>query len=238
MARFLILRAEEEARQSAAALAELGHEAIVAPIVTWRPTRQAIVLGAARALIATSARALRSLYQDDAARLASLPLFAVGEATARAARTAGFQNVIIGGGHAEALIDSIRRLHSPSEPLLYLAGEPRRPAVETALVAAGFKLAVQVVYRMQQADILPEEARRILADGTVNAVLHYSAETAALFVRLTQAAGLAVEAGRLTHFALSDAVGQEMASLSAAQVCIAELPTETALFALIRGLRG
>ena len=238
MARLLILRAEEEARRSAASLAALGHDAVVAPIVTCMPTGQSIPAIDAVALIATSARAIRCLNAGDVAGLATVPFFAVGEATATAARTAGFREVIEGGGQAEALVETILRSVAPPGPLLYLAGEPRWPTVEATLHAAGFSLAVQVLYRMLPMDALPESTCRALAENAPDAVLHYSAETAALFVRLARRSALATEAARPVHLCLSQAIADAVAALPRVRTLVAERPLEAALFELIRGLQG
>ena len=54
-------------------------------------------------MIVTSANALRGIEpQLDGSRLLKLPLFAVGEHTAAAARGAGFENVISAKGDAAA----------------------------------------------------------------------------------------------------------------------------------------
>lgn len=237
MARLLILRAEEEARRSAVSLAALGHDAVVAPIVTCMPTGQSIPAIDAVALIATSARAIRCLNADDTAELAALPLFSVGEVTAIAARAVGFREVIDGGGQVETLVETILRSVAPPGPLLYLAGEPRRPTVEATLHASGFSLAVQVLYRMQPMDALPESACRTLAENAPDAVLHYSAETAALFVRLARRSALATEAAHPIHLCLSQAIAREVAALPRARTLVAEQSVEAALFEMIRRLQ-
>ena len=80
------------------------------------------------AVIVTSANALRAIAPHLAAsRLLKLPLFAVGEHTAAAARDAGFGEVIASKGDAGALRDLVlARVKSKqlkkASPLLYLAG--------------------------------------------------------------------------------------------------------------------
>ena len=80
------------------------------------------------AVIVTSANALRAIAPHLAgSRLLKLPLFAVGEHTAAAARDAGFGDVIASRGDAGALRDLVlaraksKQLKKAS-PLLYLAG--------------------------------------------------------------------------------------------------------------------
>ena len=80
------------------------------------------------AVIVTSANALRAIAPHLAgSRLLKLPLFAVGEHTAAAARDAGFGEVIASKGDAGALRDLVlaraksKQLKKAS-PMLYLAG--------------------------------------------------------------------------------------------------------------------
>src|ERR1700690_3249790 len=80
------------------------------------------------AVIVTSANALRGIGPHlEGSRLLKLPLFAVGEHTASAARRAGFSNVIPAGGDAVALRNLVlagvkAKTLKKASTLLYLAG--------------------------------------------------------------------------------------------------------------------
>ena len=86
-----------------------GHEGVVSPLLIIEQIEDvALDLDGAQALIVTSRNALRVLAKHpalDAAR--GLPLFAVGEATARAARALGFATVIEGPGNGAGLAELI-----------------------------------------------------------------------------------------------------------------------------------
>ena len=85
--------------------------------IAWEAPDPAILTG----LLITSANAIR--HGGSALdKLRELPVYAVGAATAAAARTAGFNVAEIGDGNADALLDSL----PPSLRLLHLAGEDHR----------------------------------------------------------------------------------------------------------------
>ncbi|MGH6929838.1 MAG: uroporphyrinogen-III synthase, partial [Dongiaceae bacterium] len=104
----LVTRPEEDAAPLAAALAERGIEVTVEPLLTIRPVADApIDLQGAQALLFTSANGARSFAALAATRDLSgwreLPVFAVGDASAAAARDAGFSRVESAGGDVAAL---------------------------------------------------------------------------------------------------------------------------------------
>ena len=95
--RILVTRPEPDASREAEALAARGHEAVLAPLLNIEFARDVPVdLAGAQALIVTSRNALRALSSrrelEDARKL---PLYAVGEATSRAARELGFTTVVM-----------------------------------------------------------------------------------------------------------------------------------------------
>ena len=94
----LVTRPQPDDEATAAGLRARGFEVLLAPMLRFEPVAFRDD-GEARygAVIVTSANALRGIepHLKDS-RLLKLPLFAVGEHTAAAARAAGFDNVIVG----------------------------------------------------------------------------------------------------------------------------------------------
>ncbi len=156
--RLLVTRPLEDARRQAERLAALGHEAVLAPLLTIEPVPGvALPLEGAQALIVTSRNALRALAAHPARdRALALPLIAVGEATAREAEGLGFKSVTVGEGTAESLLPLIaERFDAGNGPLVHLAGETLAYDLKGALEAKGFKLHQPVLYRAQAAEALP-----------------------------------------------------------------------------------
>ena len=94
----LVTRPHPDDEATAAALRARGFEVLRAPMLRFEPVAFHDDAEARYgAVIVTSANALRGIEPHLAAsRLLKLPLFAVGEHTASAARRAGFDNVIVG----------------------------------------------------------------------------------------------------------------------------------------------
>ena len=101
-----ITRAEPGAEATAARVRERGHTPLVAPLLAVRMVEDPqIDLSGVRALAFTSANGLRAFAGACADR--SLQVFAVGAATAQAAREAGFRRVLSADGDVNALADGI-----------------------------------------------------------------------------------------------------------------------------------
>jgi len=135
--RVLILRpAPGNAATAALVKAQEGDPVLVPLFETvplpWEPVN----VERFEAVVMTSANAAR-LGRAGLALLRHLPLFAVGETTAKAAREAGFGDIIVGEAGAEAL----SRLIGP-RTVLHLAGEDavplstERPATTIAVYAS------------------------------------------------------------------------------------------------------
>jgi hypothetical protein len=148
--RLLVTRPEPDATRQAEALAALGHEPVVAPLLLIEPAKGTpLDLGGAQALIVTSRNAIRALAShrelSDSLRI---PLFAVGEATAKAAAELGFTKVTAGPGTGEALSRLIADILEPKAgALVHLAGETVAFDLKSALQAKGFTIRQPVLYR-------------------------------------------------------------------------------------------
>ena len=101
-----ITRAEPGAEATAARVRERGHTPLVAPLLAVRMVEDPqIDLSGVRALAFTSANGLRAFAGACADR--SLQVFAVGAATAQAAREVGFRRVLSADGDVAALAEGI-----------------------------------------------------------------------------------------------------------------------------------
>src|SRR4051812_25975180 len=102
----LVTRPQPDNAATVAALRARGLEALPAPMLRFEPVAFELDESDAHcgAVIVTSANALRAIEgKAAAAQFSGLPLFAVGERTAQAARDIGFDNVISAEGDASAL---------------------------------------------------------------------------------------------------------------------------------------
>jgi uroporphyrinogen-III synthase len=232
--RLLVTRPLEDARLQAGRLAALGHEAVLAPLLTVEPVPGiALPLEDAQALIVTSRNALRALAAHPARdRALALPLIAVGEATAREAERFGFKSVTVGEGIAESLLPLIAQRFAPSKgPLVHLAGETLAYDLKGALEARGFELRQPVLYRARAAEALPPEVVAELKAGKIDGVILMSPRTATIFAALMRKHGV-TEAARLRCYCLSPSVAKAAAPLGA-PLLVAARPREEDVLALL-----
>jgi uroporphyrinogen-III synthase len=139
-----ITRAQPGAAATAARVRELGHVAFVAPLLAVQALPPApIDLSGVAALAFTSANGVRAF--SDASGDRSLQVFAVGAATAAAARAAGFRRVLSADGDVRALAERLAArkgefkgavLHAgAAEPAGDLTGALTAAGIETRQVA-------------------------------------------------------------------------------------------------------
>lgn len=191
--RVLITRPESRAGGTAAKLEELGHEAVSFPLfapVQNRAAAEGALAMPHAAIAVTSAEAVRSLEELGPALAPHLgtKIFAVGKATARAARDAGFGDVLASNGSGLELgnlvVDYYAGAARPSLPLLYLAGERRMGRFEKVLAENGFECVVAETYSMEPVRYALEEQQAMLVETKADAVMLYSREAANAFFEL------------------------------------------------------
>ncbi len=195
--RIWLTRSRPGAEADAAALAALGHDPLIDPVLEIVPVPATVDLAPVAAVAATSAAAVRALAALTPRR--DRPLFAVGAATAAAARAAGFEEIdaveATDAGDAAALAARLVRAAPPDRspwPVLW----PRGREVAADLAALAFALAPgrvevrpAVVYAAEPRR--PDAALAAVAAGQVAAVLLHSPRGARAAAEALQAAGLA-----------------------------------------------
>jgi uroporphyrinogen-III synthase len=232
--RILVTRPQPGSMQTAVALKERGHEPISAPLFQIEILSEVDPdAGPWTAILLTSANAIRGI-----ANLASrggwraMPIFAVGNRTAKAARDLGFAEVTSASGNVDDLVNLVAARLKPPARLLYLAGQKRSGDLAGALRARDFVVDIVVVYRMLVARRLPEPAAAAIRDG-VDGVLHFSRHSAETFVRAAGNTGLLDAAlAKPVHYCLSDQVAEPLRQAGAAKIRIAARPNEDALLEL------
>lgn len=234
--RLLVTRPEPDALKLRAALEERGYEATVEPLLRVSfDDADPVDLDGVQAIVATSRNALRALKSSPAlAEARQLPLFAVGEATAREARTLGFSVVVAGAGSAPELVVQIVSALDPAAGLLvHLAGDVLAGDLRGGLEAHGFRVLQPVVYHMRAATSLSEDAVEQLAMGEIDGVILLSPRTAQVYAALMRKQGLVSIARGLQHFCLSPAVARRLEPLGTVPTEVAETPRLEEVLALV-----
>lgn len=227
--RILVTRPREQGEATAARLAALGHEALVAPLLTIVPTSGSPPAGPCDALIVTSANAVPALAGFEKAR----PVFAVGKRTAAAVCEAGFMNTRVAQGDGASLATVVANALAPGARLLHVAGRDRKPEPQASLTREGFAVETFVAYEAVTAIELPENLRLALREASLDAALHYSRRTVETALALTRAANLAKSFLILRHLCLSADVASPLRERDAARLIVAREPDEASLFAAL-----
>lgn len=232
--RLLLTRPEAESRSLRDRLQAMGHAVDTAPMLAIRQKHDvALDLADVRALLFTSANGVRAFA--DATSRRDFMVYAVGPASALAAKAAGFSQVEAAGGDVDLLAQMVRARHSRAAgTLLHAAGSARAGDLQAMLQQDGYDVRRVVLYDAETAIQLPPAVAARFAAKEYDGVLFFSPRTAATFVNLTQAAGIAGGAAVATAWCLSDNVAREAAVLPWRDVKVAQSPGEADLVALLQ----
>jgi uroporphyrinogen-III synthase len=226
--RFWVTRAEPGAAATAERLRSGGLEAFVFPLLAVELIDAVPDLDGVRGLVFTSANAVRAFADLSPSR--EFAVFSVGEATAMAARAAGFADVATGASDGAALVELIvAKWRSASGMLAVIMPEAPAFDVAKALSAAGLSVRRLVLYRTVPVTVPPPGLLDALAEG-MDGVLIHSPRAAEALAALAIAA---TDFADTTLYALSEACAQPVQALPWREVRVADQPREEALLQLI-----
>jgi uroporphyrinogen-III synthase len=236
--RLVVIRPRADGERTAAALRARGHEVLLAPLMRVEPV-DADLAGDWGGVIITSANAASAIADNPACKiLLALPLYAVGQRSAKAARQAGFIDVASADGDVRNLVRLIAERHvDAAAPLLYLAGEDRAADLVAELILHGIAAEMAVVYRAVTAPFPPQLIAALKANE-VDAVLHFSQRSAENYIAGAKQAGIAGPALSVRHMCLSAQIAAPLAKAGASRVAIASRPDEAALLARLEQAQG
>ena len=232
--RVVVTRPQRDSERTAALLLARGHDVLVASLMRVEPLA-ADLAGTWGAIIVTSANAPDAIAGNPGREaLIRLPLFAVGQRSADAARQAGFGNVSPADGDVRDLMRMlIAQRAGTNAPLLYLAGEDRAADLLGELSARGIAAEMRVVYRVATATFPPDLIEALRA-GAVDAVMHFSRRSADHYLAGASQAGITGPAMAVRHLCLSAQVAEPLAGAS--RIAVAARPDEAALVELLQAL--
>ena len=222
--RVAITRAAPEAQKTAERVRARGAEPVLAPLLTIMPCGYDTSTEGAQALIFTSSNGVHAFPDARGAR--NVPVLAVGEATAAAAREAGFADVRSADGDVNALAALVKTTLSPAAgKLIHIGGDHVAGDLSGQLSAAGFKVERRVAYAAVAAHAAPPAFSEPL-----DIVLFHSARAVEAYLALG-----APGAGRLIAGCLSPTIAKAAAEVSWKRVITAPSPRENDLLAATIG---
>lgn len=244
--RIVVTRPQRSGERTAAKLEALGHTPVLLPL--FHPVHHgeraiSALSNPMGAIAATSAEALRALArsEEQLAPYLSKPLFAVGGATAEAARKTGFERIFTASGDAlglTALVTQHRTFLTEDEPLLYLAGRPRGTVFEEGLAAAAIPFRTVDCYEMLPSVISQSMLETALAEPAADVVLLYSSEAARAFFRHVSVDRYRLKLAATKFICISHNVLSLVPEIFHANAIAAKEPSEAAMFELLRHNSG
>ena len=234
--RVLVTRPRPGAEATARRLEAMGLEPLVAPLSETVPLPPPETLPAdPDAVAVTSANALRHASPQLLEGLLTLPCFAVGEATAAAARKAGFADVATGSGDAAGLASHVAAALKPDAKLLYLCGRVRLSDFEGLMAEAGIAVLPLETYDSRPVEDASAHLLRTAGGSAIDAVLLHSATAAAAMADLLALPALRNLFESTRFYALSPRIATTLGDAGGRQVSISEEPNESALLARLAG---
>ena len=224
----LITRPEVQAQETARKIVAegLGVPLIVPLLESEAVEKWSMPRKAPAAILLSSANAAGALARLPDSWRRCVPLYAVGEATARAARRVWPDVLIeVAAGDGKSLCALIRLRVPPQGSLLHLSGEML--AVDFARVLTEYRVVRRVVYRVREVESLSDDQRAQIALADI--ALAYSPHSASVLAGVLNGE----QQGRMVLACLSSAVAKA-AGKAWGQVLVATVPNEEALLDLLR----
>jgi len=231
--KLLITRPEKSAKILSDKLRANGHETVCSALleIVFNETTDLDLKGV-QAFVVTSANGLAGLVKVTENR--DLPLFAVGDKTAKAAKYAGFKTVLSADGDVAGLGDLISQNAAIDKGTLLHAGGARVAGdLGSQLEVAGFSYRREILYDAIEAEKFSSETFSIVSEDKLDGILLFSPHTAKVFKRIVDAVGLNTHLEKLDAWCLSANVASEIEGLKFGRVFVSRRPTEEALLQLI-----
>lgn len=219
-----VTRSQPGAQTTSQRLIEAGHTPLIAPLLTVRALAPPVDLDGFDALAFTSANAVRVFAGLEARR--DRPVWTVGDATAQAARQAGFATVTSSHGDVAALGALLAKALPPHAKVLHPCAVERAGDLAAPLAAAGVGLAALAVYETAPA---PQTPALLAAAAACSVVLLHSPKAARALNAVLDAQALRIARA----LCLSPAVAAALEARNFDTVAAAALPNDAALLKLL-----
>lgn len=185
-----------------------------------------------QALVFTSQHSVNAFAEIHAER--EMPVYCVGDSTAKLAQHHNFGHVVSADGDAVDLIKLIVETLDPKKgPLLRLAGYDGQDELLDALQDNGFESDKIQLYYIEEIDALLPKTKTLLSSHLLDGVLFFSPKTASRFYRLLAKEGLSATCRTMTAWCISKNTADALGDLPFKQVEIAARPTQDEILKLI-----
>ena len=236
----LITRPQPEADALAERLREMGFETLTQPMLHIHFLDDSAALASQKtpqAILVTSANGVRALARHRKHLGSNIPLFAIGIATAREARSKGFAPVSTALGDANSLIELATQQCRPADgELLHVCGRNVSVDIASLLRARGFSTRRVTLYEARATERLNDSVTTAIRKKYIKGVLFYSHRTAEVWNGLVCDAGLREHCIDITAYCLAPSTADAAAHLPFRDIITARYPNETEMFTLLESL--
>lgn len=231
--KLLVTRPQPDAARTAAHLAALDIEPVIAPMLEAMPINGPLPDPDTISAIAfTSINAVRFFSaRTPGADFLAKPVYAVGEATADAARAAGFGDVSAAEGTLANLTTHIASRHKGGA-IFHPGARDLTGDLGLALKPHAIPVLSTTFYAMEQAKTFPPGVREALVEGDIAAALFFSARTADSFSRLAAGPDFIVTRTMLHCLCLSENCAAPLTQSHFLRIALAGDPSHEAMMAL------
>ncbi|MCP4933261.1 MAG: uroporphyrinogen-III synthase [bacterium] len=223
--RYLITRPRQDAIDMASLLEDLGHHAIISPVMQVNCLRPTLPHAAfLHGLVITSRNALRCLEKiADLQEYHHLPFFAVGDNSAQQARDFGFTKINQGAGRARDLVPVIKEVFVGTQrPKIYHpTGIKKAFDLAPPLAQTGIRLVEQIIYETSPANNLAHDAIDAITSNKLDGVVLMSPQSAKYFHALVRQNQLEDEMSKISFLCLSTNVADALEQMPSKRKLIA-----------------
>lgn len=235
MRSILVTRPQPVADEFAQRLRREGFFVYVAPMMEYVEVDAALDgLQRYQALVFTSAQAVQIFSERSSER--QLPVFTVGDATARAATKAGFSHVHSAKGDGDDVVALIREKAASLalKKILHLCSDDTPADIGRALSPEGIKVIQLQLYKARFIKEFPEDVARALRQKEIDTVTLFSARTAANVVKLMRQKELHGLSATLEAICISARVADELKELPWRGIRVANQPHVEAMLEALK----
>lgn len=170
-------------------------------------------------LIVTSARVFEMVANIKS--MTSIPVWCVGEATAAAAKAAGFETIFQVNRSAHEILERIvKECPKDSSHFVHICGSVVYVDLADALTKLDYKADRIVIYEVDAAPSLTPEAEKIMRAGLIHQVPFFSLRTAEVFVEIARKSEWGNEIPKIMALAHSEAIARCLRQLHWKEVIV------------------
>lgn len=207
-------------------LEAMGWKTYTAPMLSYHDTDTPLPdLSVYEGVVFTSSEAIAAYSRKNGRN--DFPVYAVGDATADAARIAGFTHIVTADGDAESLMGCLKK--DMPKKLLHIGGAD----MAKDLSALFPTIDRHVIYKAETVGHMPDNVAEAIRQQKIDAVLLFSPRSAAQFAHLLRQSGLENHLAAMSAYSFSAAVQEKLAGLSFRKLAIAEKTSLSAIVALL-----